>query len=436
VTFLTKAARPILCELLHRGRTDACGNFVFSLPASHGSTVLNIEVTVMKQSQFFRQPLFIGAAGLYSLCNPTAALAHVKWFAPFDTAEQPLGLVQFPAATWFSIALVMLGFSVLCYVENTRMGRALERLCDRATAGWQPRVEDLFRGSAAVFFGALAVTGDLILTPELKTGASWVHVLQAGIAVGMFWRSTLPLSALGIVGLFLHGIATHGAFHMMDYPVFLAMAAFFAISASRNARLLARRIDVVRYGLALSLMWAAVEKWAYPEWTGSILNDHSHLAMGVSHGGFIAFAGAVEFGLAFALLWTPVIRKAAALVLAVMMTAAIYEFGAVDAMGHLPILVVLVAIVAEPCGGQVRIPPTMRRTVLAPATQGLALAVVFCGYYAAHFAAYGPGRPQLPQTIASASAAQVGVVQEQTASPEAIDKDAGPSRHGSSSVLP
>jgi uncharacterized membrane protein YphA (DoxX/SURF4 family) len=365
----------------------------------------------MKQSLFIKQPLFIAAVGLYSLCNPSAALAHVKWFAPFDTAEQPLGVAQLPLATWFSIALVMLGFSVLCCAESTRMGRALERACDRATAGWQSRVEDLFRGSAAVFFGALAVTGDVILTPELKTDASWVHVLQAGIAVGMFWRSTLPLSALGIVGLFLHGVATHGAFHMMDYPVFLGMAAFFAISASRDTRLLARRIDLVRYGLALSLMWAAVEKWAYPDWTGSILNEHSHLAMGVPHGGFIAFAGAVEFGLAFALLWTPVIRKAAALVLAVMMTAAIYEFGAVDAMGHLPILVVLVAIVAEPCGDRVRTPFTMRRTALAPATQGLALAVVFCGYYAAHFAAHGPGRPQFPGTVASASAAHVGIVQ-------------------------
>ena len=235
----------------------------------------------------------------------------------------------------------------------------------------------------------------------------------------MFWRSTLPFSALGIVSLFLYGIATYGSFHMMDYTIFLGIAAFFALSASRDPKLLARRIDVARYGLAFSLMWAAVEKWAYPHWTGHILQAHPHLAMGIDQDAFIALAGAVEFGLAFGLLWTPAIRKAAAAVLAVMMTAAILEFGAIDAIGHLLIIVILIAIVAERDVGLARVQPAMRSPLLAPAAQVLTLVVIVSGYYGAHQLIYGAG-VRTPWTVASAPASKVGTRPRLASNPPSV----------------
>ena len=366
-----------------------------------------------------KQLYIIGVSS--TLCTiSSVALAHVKWFAPFDAAEQPLAMATMPLATWPTIAFVGAVFWAACYAERTSAGPAFLKVCGLATAGLQSRIEDLFRGAAAVFFAALALHGGLILTPELKTSAGWVPLVQAAIAMAMFWRSTLPLSALGIVSLFLYGIATYGSFHMMDYTIFLGIAAFFVLSASPDPKLVARRIDVARYGLAFSLMWAAVEKWAYPHWTGHILQAHPHLGIGIDQDAFIALAGAVEFGLAFGLLWTPAIRKAAAAVLGVMMTAAILEFGAIDAIGHLLIIVILIAIVAERDAGLARVQPAMRSPLLAPAAQVLTLVVVVSCYYGAHHLIYGVGSAHPNGRVASAPASKVGTRPRLASNPPSV----------------
>ena len=312
------------------------------------------------------------------------ALAHVKWFSPYDLTEDPVSLTSVPSAIWPTVAVVTAVFWVACSVERTRIGSAFLALCSRITGGLDSRIEDLFRGSAAVFFSALALDGGLILTPELKTNATWVPPLQAAVAIAMFWRSTLPLAALGIVALMAYGVASYGTFHMMDYPVFLGFAAFLTASSLRNPQPMSRRLKFARYGLAFSLMWAAVEKWAYPQWTGHILQAHPHLGLDIDRDLFIALAGAVEFGLGFGLLWTPAIRKAAAAALAAMMTAAILEFGAIDAIGHLLLIVVLISVIAEKTsdrgGSRLGAPPT----ALAPAAHLLTLMLVVGGYYGFH----------------------------------------------------
>jgi hypothetical protein len=312
------------------------------------------------------------------------ALAHVKWFSPYDLTEDPVSLTSVPSAVWPTVTVVIAVFWVACSVERTRIGSAFLNLCCKMTGSLDTRIEDLFRGSAAVFFSALALDGGLILTPELKTDANWVPLLQAAIAAAMFWRSTLPLAALGIVALMAYGIASYGTFHMMDYPVFLGIAAFLASSSLRNPQPVSRRLTFARYGLAFSLMWAAVEKWAYPQWTGHILQAHPHLGLDIDRDLLIALAGAVEFGLGFGLLWTPAVRKAAAATLAAMMTAAILEFGAIDAIGHLLLIVVLISVVAEKVshrsGSRLDTPPA----VLAPAAHLLTLVLVVGGYYGFH----------------------------------------------------
>ena len=64
-------------------------------------------------------------------------------------------------------------------------------------------------------------------------------------------------------------------------------------------------------------------------------------------------AGVIEFTLAFALLWTPLVRRFAAIILTGMFISAVFEFGKVDAIGHSLIIVVLLAIAADnrACGG-------------------------------------------------------------------------------------
>src|SRR5262249_31971967 len=145
------------------------------------------------------------------------------------------------------------------------------------------------------FFVSLWAIGGIILTPELRTDSAWVSWLQLAIACGMFWRATLPASAAGVVMLYVYGIGSYGLFHMMDYPIFLGLAAYHALSALPSEKWRALRPDVLRWSAAATLMWASVEKWAFPQWTGPLLDAHGGLTLGVGHGTFMIVAGIVEF---------------------------------------------------------------------------------------------------------------------------------------------
>ena len=46
----------------------------------------------------------------------------------------------------------------------------------------------------------------------------------------------------------------------------------------------------------------------------------------------------MPFALAFALVWTPLVRRVGAIALAAMFTSAVLEFGKIDAIGHLMML--------------------------------------------------------------------------------------------------
>jgi len=72
-------------------------------------------------------------------------------------------------------------------------------------------------------------------------------------------------------------------------------------------------------------MWASVEKWAYPHWTYPVLAAHPEMTFGYDAAFYMTAAGVVEFSLAFALAWTPLFRRAAALVLAIMFVMAVFE---------------------------------------------------------------------------------------------------------------
>ena len=67
---------------------------------------------------------------------------------------------------------------------------------------------------------------------------------------------------------------------------------------------------------------------------------------------FMRAAGAVEFALAFALMWTPLVRRVAAIMLAAMFISAVFEFGKIDLIGHTLIVVVLLGIIADDGGKQ------------------------------------------------------------------------------------
>ncbi|WP_246686386.1 MULTISPECIES: hypothetical protein [unclassified Methylobacterium] len=320
------------------------------------------------------------------LFTPSEASAHVKWFCAYDVAGQPRGLEQvlcldFEWLVGLSVLCLMFG----CLAEGTPLGTALLNALDRVTARLRTDTELLVRATLGFFFVSLWTLGGIILTPELKTDAAWIPWFQLALAACLIWHRTLPLAGAGIIVLFGYATWSYGAFHLADYPVFLGVAAYLILTGLDRTLYGIRPIDVVRAAAAVTLMWASVEKWAYPEWTAPLLAAKPEMTFGASPELFMKAAGVVEFTLAFALIWTPLVRRTAAIILAAIFVSAVFEFGKVDAIGHSGIIVVLIGIAADDARSAVR----RRDVALAPAYYAVALTGFLTLYYVGHAAMYG-----------------------------------------------
>jgi hypothetical protein len=327
-------------------------------------------------------------AAITALCmvaGPPAAFAHVKWFSPFDVSEQPMLLEQVVSGAFCKLlALALIVFFVAALLDRSPLGTWVQRVPDRLTAPIHHKTDTLIRAVYGAFFVALWVKGEIILTPELKTTAGWVPWLQLAIAAGMLSRPTMIFSGLGIAVLFGYGLSEYGAFHLMDYPIFLGAAAYLILAGSGLSLFGIRSLDVVRYAAAVTLMWASVEKWAYPQWTYPLLVAHPEMTFGFDSAFYMTAAGVVEFSLAFALAWTPLFRRVAALVLAIMFVMAVFEFGKIDAIGHSAIIVILLAIVADHARD-----PRRHHLWATEAWYAVAIAGFMAVYYVAHAELFG-----------------------------------------------
>jgi hypothetical protein len=314
------------------------------------------------------------------------ASAHVKWFCAYDVAGQPEGLENVLCPDFeFLIGLSLLALMTGSVLEGTLIGEAMLRSLDRATRFVRDNIETIFRAGTAFFFIAIWGLGGVLLTPELKTDSVLIGAIQLGIAAGMLSRRTMPLSALGIFVLFDVGVWNYGAFHLADYPIFLGVAAYLALIGAQTTFFGARPIDVMRWAAGITLMWASIEKWAYPEWSYPLFTLHPEMTLGFSEDFFMRAAGAVEFALAFALMWTPLVRRVGAIMLAAMFVSAVFEFGKIDLIGHSLIIVALFGIIADDAGK----PAKVRDSWLIPVAYASSLAIFLATYYFAHAALFG-----------------------------------------------
>ena len=333
-------------------------------------------------SSFFAKCI---VAILFCVVAARDAEAHVKWFCAYDVAGQPRGLENVLCLDFE----LLLGTAVLwlftgCLVEPTALGDATIRALDRITNPLRERTEEMIRAVCGFFFISIWAVGGILLTPELKTTSPLVGVLQLAIAAGMLWRRTLPLSAAGMAVLFGIAVYNYGAFHLADYPIFLGVAAYLALVGLQKDLFGIRPLDVVRYSAGVTLMWASIEKWAYPEWSFPLLIEHAAITMGFDNEFYMRAAGMVEFTLAFALLWTPLIRRCAAAVLAGMFISACFEFGKIDTIGHSAIIAVLFAIICDNKAYE----RDRRVAWLAPVGLCAALTVTLFVYYVSHAAIF------------------------------------------------
>ncbi len=326
------------------------------------------------------------------------AWAHVKWFAPYDVAHPPLPLGS--VFSWQFLALVA-GFGTLVFG-----GFLLDRLVARSgrvpgqARRWEAAEEQLMRAGIGAFFVALFTMDGIILTPELRTGAGWPAWLQLGIAASMLSARTCILGAAGILVLYAYAVAGYGVFHLADYPMFLGIAAYLALTSCRPDRLRALRMPILCVSLCISLMWAAIEKWAYPHWTFPLLEARPYLTLGIPAEDFMLIAGFVEFALAFYIMTGLGLLRLGIGTLTLIFVAAIVDFGKLDAIGHLPTITCLVALFLHgPTSLHHRLHDA-RRCLLTEARRGaaafaVAIGLFFTAYYGAQHVEHGSGASAL-----------------------------------------
>src|SRR5262245_61474817 len=210
-------------------------------------------------------PLVAAASAL--MASP--AQAHVKWFAPYivGAAPQPIGATLSNVWFWTGIALVLAFFIATRAIEKSSAGEVILKDLDRVTDPLWSRLDDFIRVVIAAFFVAIFAVGGVYLTPDLKTPAEWVSWTQLLIAGLIFSRKTQPLAAVGIIGLWLVALRDYDIFHLLDYLALgVSVAAYLVMEASSNPEWRKHRFEVLRWGVAIALMWSSLEKFAYPDW--------------------------------------------------------------------------------------------------------------------------------------------------------------------------
>jgi hypothetical protein len=111
----------------------------------------------------------------------------------------------------------------------------------------------------------------------------------------------------------------------------------------------------------------------------------------------------VEFGLAFALFWTPLVRRFAAAGLAMLLFAATFDFGKIDGIGHLMIIALLLLVFADPGRKQAYCRPTV-----APLVGGTALLAVIFLYAGTHTLYYKSSLAASASLVSGAALALLG----------------------------
>jgi hypothetical protein len=292
------------------------------------------------------------------LVLPHPAEAHVKWFCgAVDVTTPPRALAEVLSPT-----LLILGAVAVTLVSA---GGALDALALRRRPSllrrWE-RSEILEEALIRLGVGSYMVllwgnigeapwstAGEgVVLTPELLAQASWLGWLQLGTGVMVVFRRTCPIAALGMLALYGTGVVRYGLFHMVDYTIFVGLAGYLALSHpffDRRPAWQQWRTALIALTLGFSLMWTGIEKFLYPEWAAIVLAAHPIILLSFPASFVTVAAGFVEFSVAFYLLvGRSLLRLDAAIVIAVLL-AAVPEFGALDTVGHIPFIAMLLVLV-------------------------------------------------------------------------------------------
>ena len=338
---------------------------------------------------------------LTAICT-VAAQAHVKWFFDYDVTKPPTPIGEVLDGTFVKMFLVSVAACYLFFLADRYIyEEGILSEFDKKLKLFDNAANYIMRGAAGVFFlalfgwWALGVGESFYLTPELKTASTVVPWLQLVMALAVVSRYTVFLTGLGVFALYIAAAFNYGIFHMLDYMIFLGIGYYLSVSQTKNKGLLKSGFIVLFACTGLTLIWAAVEKFAYSHWTIAVLAGKPHVTMGMSPPIFMKVSGFIEFFVTFILLGAvSVVGRLISLGFMSVFVLAVFEFGSLDAVGHLMIVAILWVLI-------VRGPTDARNMLVLPDkslfTEAyfmtglyiLAFVMIFIIYYGIHHLAYG-----------------------------------------------
>lgn len=329
------------------------------------------------------------------------AHAHVKWFVDFDVAKAPLPIGDVLTGTFIAFLIAStLAVYVFFLTDRYLYKQGVLREFDlrlRRFDGFSIRI---MRYSASLFFIALWLWylqsgSSFFLTPELKTQATPIPYLHLALGLCALLAFTTPLTGVGIFVLYGLAVREYGAFHMIDYLIFLGIGYFFLVSNIQRGQWKKSGFIVLFASTGITLIWASVEKFAYPHWTYPLLANNPDMLMGMQPYAYMVLAGFIEFNVTFILLGAvSVIGRFVALGLQTVFVLAIVKFGMIDAVGHLMIIATLfVLVVRGPTDARemlvLRDKSVWTEAYFMTGLYYLALNVIFILYYGLHYLNYG-----------------------------------------------
>jgi len=343
----------------------------------------------------------ITAVFLLTFCTATAE-AHVKWFFDYDVTKPPTPIGEVLDGTFIKLFLVTVAACYLFFIADRYIyEEGILAEFDKKLKLFDNAANYIMRTAAGVFFlvlfgwWAFGIGQSFYLTPELKTNSPivpWIHLIMA---LAVISRYTVFITGLGVFFLYIAAAVNFGLFHLLDYLIFLGIGYYLTVSQIKTKGWLKSGLIVLFACTGLTLIWAAVEKFAYSHWTISVLADRPHMLIGMSPSVFMKVSGFIEFFLAFILLGAvSVVGRLISLGFMSVFVLAVFEFGMLDAVGHLMIVAILWVLV-------VRGPTDARNMLVLPdkslfteayfmtGLYFLAFVMVFILYYGIHHLTYG-----------------------------------------------
>jgi uncharacterized membrane protein YphA (DoxX/SURF4 family) len=256
-------------------------------------------------------------------------LGHVKWFTDVLPARpQPPGEV-FDIPFLLAMLLSLMVMLVLTYYDVRLQALPWVERIHGFLDRFRPWVPWLIRIGAGVPLLAAGIQGYL-LHYELTPIPVWVSYVQILTGVLILIPFLSKVGAVALLALYVTGAGLFGVHPMLDYVSWLGVVYYLL---ALRTRMQSASIAILYITTGLSLSWAAIEKWVYPQMAVDIIVDHGIPTFGFPAVLFLVLAGWVELSVGY-LLITGVLNRFLALVVTVLFVMTSSLFGLTEVLGH------------------------------------------------------------------------------------------------------